>query len=166
MTDAKHFSVSGQELSDKPYHYRACGLDNVYLKNGYTVEETDYGRGVMVHDIPGLHRAIGLHLVSEKKLLGAREFRFLRKEMSFTQEKLAKLLLVDVQTVARYEKEQTAIPGPVDGMMRFLFAFHLVPEDERLAVLEDLNDELEARGTADDEGMCFSLSGGAWGVGC
>jgi DNA-binding transcriptional regulator YiaG len=125
MTNAKRFVLGDQEIVREPHHYKACGLDDVYLLNGFTVEETDYGRGVSVHNIEDLHRAIGMRVISDKKPLSAREFRFLRKQMGFTQDQLAKRLRVDAQTVARYEKDQTAIPGATDAVLRFLYAVYL-----------------------------------------
>jgi putative transcriptional regulator len=32
------------------YHYTECGLDNVYLENGFTVHKTAYGRGVSISE--------------------------------------------------------------------------------------------------------------------
>jgi transcriptional regulator with XRE-family HTH domain len=45
--------------------------------------------------------------------------------MGFTQDQLAKRLRVDAQTVARYEKNQTDIPGATDAVLRFLYAVYL-----------------------------------------
>jgi len=42
------------------YHYTLCGLDNVWLENGYQVRETSYGQGISVHDVEGLHEVIAL----------------------------------------------------------------------------------------------------------
>ena len=49
------------------YHYSECGLDNIYLYNGFEFVETPRGRAVNIRDIEGLHRAIGLILVRDKK---------------------------------------------------------------------------------------------------
>jgi putative transcriptional regulator len=41
------------------YHYTECGLDNIYLLNGFDPVETPRGKGVTIRNIDGLHRAIG-----------------------------------------------------------------------------------------------------------
>ena len=40
------------------YHYTESGLSNVYLKNGFTVEEVDGESYSSIDDIDGLHQAI------------------------------------------------------------------------------------------------------------
>jgi len=162
MNTAKKFLFDGEDIAREPYHYRACGLDDVYLMNGFTVEETGYGRGVSVHNVDGLHRAIGWHLICGRKRLSAREFRFLRKQMGFTQDQLAKRLRVDVQTVARYEKDQAAIPGAVDAIVRVLYAIYLIPEDRRMEVLTGLVDELEDREDSANRTMYFRQTNEGW----
>jgi hypothetical protein len=64
------------------YHYTDSGLRNVYLKNGYSIKKTPYGRGVSIHDIAGLHQLLGMELVCNKAgKLSSTEIRFLRVEM-------------------------------------------------------------------------------------
>lgn len=165
MKGAKQFIIGGQEVVRDPHHYRACGLDDVYLLNGFTVEETDYGRGVSVHNVEDLHCAIGLRLISDKKPLCAREFRFLRKQMDFTQVQLGKRLRVDPQTVARYEKDQTAIPGAADVVLRILYAVHLIPEDKRMSILQELVEELDDRDDIPSRAMYFRQTNHGWDQG-
>lgn len=162
MTKTKRFIIDGRDVVREPHHYKACGLDDVYLLNGFTVEETDYGRGVSVHNVEDLHQAIGLRVISDKKPLSAREFRFLRKQMGFTQEQLAKRLRVDAQTVARYEKDQTAIPGATDAVLRFLYAVYLIPEAQRMEVLNELAEELEDRNSDAGRAMYFRQTKHGW----
>jgi putative transcriptional regulator len=120
-----------------------AGLDDVYLLNGFERKETDYGPTVEILDVPGLRKAIALRLVTEPKPLSPREFRFLRKQMDLTQEVVAERLRVDVQTVARYEKEQTAIPASTDFALRMLFVFHVTPKKLREELIEDVRAFLE-----------------------
>jgi len=143
MTHAKRFAARGQQEAAQPYHYRGCGLDDVYLTSGFEVTQTAYGPAVTILDVPGLHLAIGQRLITDSKPLSAREFRFLRKNMDLTQEALAERLRIDAQTVARYEKDQTAIPGPVDGLMRMMFALYVMPKKQRDAILEEVKAILE-----------------------
>ena len=103
------------------YHYTECGLDNVFLVNGFQFVEERGGRGVIIEDMDGLHDAIGAFLANEKKPLTGKEFRFLRHEINITQSDLAKLLAVDEQTVARWEKGKTKNFGPAEKLIRVLY---------------------------------------------
>jgi DNA-binding transcriptional regulator YiaG len=50
----------------------------------------------------------------------ARQFIAIRRRLDLTQGALAKMLSVDVQTIARYDKGETRIPGPVAIVMEIL----------------------------------------------
>ena len=107
------------------HHYRLSGLDYVYLVNGFQYHETEYGPGVSIEDIHGLHRAIAQDIVTDRAHLSGAEVRFLRKEMDLSQAGLAVMLGVDAQTVARWEKGQTDVTGPADRLIRILYLEHL-----------------------------------------
>lgn len=117
MTD---FMQHGKLEGKKRYHYTECGLDDVYLVNGYTERETPYGKGVSVDNVDGLHNAIAKHICCNKPLMNGKEFRFLRKLMDMTQSEISILLGCDAQTVARWEKGETDIKGPADKIIRLL----------------------------------------------
>jgi DNA-binding transcriptional regulator YiaG len=137
MSERAEFHVRGQPLDGKPLHYTASGLDYVYLRNGFTIEEdADYGRIVSIEEEDDLLRTIGCHIVSQSRALTGAEFRFLRKLMKETQERLAAQLHVNVQTVANYEKGKK-IPGNSDTLIRMMFALWTVPPDARAQVLKD-----------------------------
>jgi len=102
-------------------HYTSCGLNNIYLAAGFTKHKTNYGDGVSIVNVEGLHRAIGESLIASEGSLSGPEIRFLRKEMKHTQVSLADFLKVDAQQVARWEKGQNDIPGPADILLRALF---------------------------------------------
>lgn len=141
-----HFKRDDCKLQGDPLHYTACGLDDVYLLNGFTVEHTAYGDGYAINDIENLHRAIGKHIILQKSMISAKEFKFLRKEMEHTQEELARLLGVSAQQVARYEKD--SVTEMADRLIRVMYVFHLVPAEHRndimasfLETLRDPSDE-------------------------
>lgn len=133
-------------LQSTRYHYTECGLDNIYLMNGCEFVETPRGKGTKIKDFDGLHRAIGRVLVREKRNLNGKEFRFLRHELNLTQQNLASLLGVDVQTVAGWEKgkRKSGIPGPAQGLIRLLYEEHTKGNKDireplqRLADLDEL----------------------------
>jgi len=80
MSERAEFHVMGQPYDGKPLHYTASGLDYVYLRNGFQVEEDpDYGRIVTIDAVDDLHRAIGLYVVEQPRGLTGPEFRFFAK---------------------------------------------------------------------------------------
>jgi DNA-binding transcriptional regulator YiaG len=103
----------------KGYHYTDSGLRNVWLANGYEVVPSKYGEGIMIHDLAGLHRAIGLALCQKSHLTGT-EFRFLRKEMEMSQRGLGELIGVTDQAVAKWEKYGN-VPKTADRMIRLIY---------------------------------------------
>ena len=105
------------------YHYTECGLDNIYLVNGFDYVDTPRGRAVNIKNVEGLHRAIGQILVRDVQNLTGKQFRFLRHEMNATQQSLAAILRVDVQSLARWEKGKNKRPidGPAQGLLRVLY---------------------------------------------
>jgi DNA-binding transcriptional regulator YiaG len=101
-------------------HYTACGLDNVWLANGYTAKETKYGKGVSIDDVDGLHRLLATNLVEKAGLLTGKEFRFLRVHLGLTQQGVGKLLGdVSENAVSLWERKDT-VPAIYDHWLRML----------------------------------------------
>jgi len=115
------FKYGAAEAAQEPYHYTMCGLDDVYLLNGVTFENTPYGEGVTIQNVDGLHKAIGKYLVTEKKALNGKEIRFLRHEMDLTQAELGDRLRVADQTIARWEKDEFPIRAPEEMLLRLAY---------------------------------------------
>ena len=96
-------------MKEQKLHYTSCGLDNVYLLNGYSVVKTRRGIVTRIEDPQGLHVAIGACLVRQKKGLTGKELRFLRHELGLSQPALATLLGESAQSVARREKNRRGL---------------------------------------------------------
>lgn len=127
-------------MANGEYHYIESGLDSVYLVNGYEIVETAGGRSIVIQDLDGLHQAIGRILATEKKRLNGKEVRFLRTEMLLSQSVLARLLQVDEQTVARWEKDRYGISGPADATLRLLYLEHIGGNEKISDLLRDIAD--------------------------
>lgn len=135
---------------EQMYQYKECGLDNIYLSNGYTVVSGSRGETVSIEDIEGLHRAIGEWIVRDKKFLDGREARFLRQEMGLSQAQLAMLLGKDEQSIARWEKKRLSkaerVPADSERMIRMLYLETVGPQPlmrdflQLLAELEDISE--------------------------
>ena len=162
MKARNEFRLSAKQLAAKPHHYTACGLDDVYLFNGFKIEEGDYGRGVAVERLDDLHKAIALHIVAHRKRLSARQFKFLRKQMNATQNEMAKILGVDAQTIARYEKAETAISGPADHLVRFMYVYSQLPEREKRAAIERIRQLIETDDPSSAHPATFRSTRSGW----
>ncbi|HQV03846.1 MULTISPECIES: hypothetical protein [unclassified Novosphingobium] len=129
------------------YHYRECGLRNVWLANGFDQHETPYGPGIAIHDLPGLHRAIARGLISKGGKLTGSELRFLRHEMDLSQARLASLLGNEAQTVALWEKRGTQ-PKIADRFIRALWREQDQGNAQIRAMIERLVDTDAGEGEA------------------
>jgi DNA-binding transcriptional regulator YiaG len=134
------FFMVGLEVRE-PLLYRGCGLDGIYLLNGYSVDQHDGERHVSVSDIDGLHEAIGRHIVSHRKALATKEIRFLRNTLGLTQAELAARLGNTSQSVARWEKGECEIPGTAEKLLRAMFLASLLRDED----LEELKKLLNVR---------------------
>ncbi len=139
------------------YHYKGCGLDDVYLASGYEIESTPYGNGVRIKNLDSLHTQIGLYLIKCRKALSGKEIRFLRHHMDLTQSELARLFGCNVQQVARYEKNQNKLTGPADRILRILFEDHA----KDIVSVRDLLSSLDEMDDGEDQ-MVFADTDGEW----
>jgi DNA-binding transcriptional regulator YiaG len=139
----KLMRLRGLKPVSEPLHYKACGLDDVYLVNGFTREQIDGEYAVTIEDLDGLWKAIGLALVKGRKALAPKEVRYLRHHMDLTQAELSAKLRVSDQTVARWEKGETPIPGPADVLLRVLFLASDCVQPEGGRALDHLSKMLE-----------------------
>lgn len=135
--------MSNREV-EKLFHYTMCGLDNIYLANGFEFHDTAYGEGVSVIEMNGLHTEIAKNIISNGAKPSGKEIKFLRKELGLAQAGLAMFMDVDVQTVARWEKDQTEITGPATVLLRLLVEDNISKDEllgkaiKGLTVLDDL----------------------------
>ena len=139
MSKRTYFFIEGRDMLAAPYQYLASGLDSIFLLNGVTEKETDYGPMVHIENVNGLHRAIGLHIVEKIDPMTGPEFRFLRKQLRLSQVELAKHLKVTDQTVANYEKGKTEM-GPADPWIRTQYLLKMLPDQTRVGVIKPMID--------------------------
>lgn len=130
------------------YHYTECGLDNIYLVNGFKYVDGPVSGRVVIKDIDGLHEAIGRMLVNRKESFTGKEIRFLRQEMLMSQEALAKLLQVSVQGVHRWEKSKSGVPKPAEMLIRLLYREHIHERGPssfraKLEKISDIEDDID-----------------------
>ena len=142
------------------YQYRGAGLDNVYLVNGYKEILCGGEKVVSIEDVAGLHKAIANKLIHKSSGLTGQEFRFLRIEMDLTQNRLARSLGVDEQTVANWEKNVTKqVPGAAERLMRLYASERILNEDGEISMLLEQLADLDHKVI---EMMCFIDSVEGW----
>lgn len=109
-------------MSETPLRYTECGLPNVELVDGFTIEATPYGEAVRIHDVEALHRSIGRELAHKSGPLTGAEVKFLRRELDMTQKNLAKSLGVETRTVQRWEGgDKPSMEETADAVLRMLY---------------------------------------------
>ena len=103
------------------YHYTDGGLRNVWLANGYEIKQTPFGEGVSFHNLDGLTQSICMALTNKASLLTGAEFHYIRSAgMLLSQPALGKLMGIDGQSVARWEKT-SKVPRWADKLVRLLY---------------------------------------------
>lgn len=122
----------------KSYHYTESGLDNVFLENGFVIEESSFGALLSIHNIDGLHQAIGRNLAS-RSLRNGREFRFLRHELNLSQKALSAMMGCTEQTVANWEKG-TAISALANATVRKIYLEQLKDDSELTDMLREYSE--------------------------
>jgi DNA-binding transcriptional regulator YiaG len=127
------------------YHYEECGLSNVWLHDGYKIEEDElYGELVSIASVNDLHKTIGLYLINEKPELNGEEIRFLRKELNLSQKNLAGLIGVNESSVRNWESDRGDMSKPADRFLRALYKEHAHGGGELKEMIEKLNHQERA----------------------
>lgn len=129
------------------YHYTECGLPNVYLKNGFTIEHIDGEDYTSIDDMNNLHVAIAQTIADSHTALRPAQFKFLRIELNLSQKMLGHRFGVSEQTIARYEKGQSDIPRTTDAALRSLFMEKL-EKTNSVSYFLDLLSDVEAQQAA------------------
>lgn len=122
------------------YHYTECGLDYIYLLNGYNKIDTPYGEAVSIDNSDALHRAIGWLIVNHIPKITGQEVRFIRSEMNFSQKQLATLLDVGESTVARWE-QGGSVPNIAGRVIRLIYKDFISSQHE--GMLQVFKEEVE-----------------------
>jgi DNA-binding transcriptional regulator YiaG len=162
-TTGEYFShCHDAELKEVPFHYKRCGLENIYLLNGFEAEIEDGERYVSVLDVEGLHQAIGVHLVNNRKILSPNEVRFLRKTINLTQAELGRMIGQSGQQVARWEKGENKIPGPADRLLRLMFLYSVLSEEEVHKLPLEFLGEIDDLDSTPDSDLSFSRQEESW----
>jgi DNA-binding transcriptional regulator YiaG len=130
------------------YHYTRCGLDNIWLRNGYRTEDLgEYGESVVVENVEQLEQAIARHLVDQARPLTGQEFKFLRIMLDMSQSEVGRRMGKDYQTVARWEAAaRTPVPQFSDVAIRQRY-LESIGERPLFTAIEDRLAEIMKKGS-------------------
>ena len=116
--------------TQQTYHYKECGLDNVYLRNvDVRVCESCGEKSLRIPRIKELHTTIGRAVAMQPCPLRGPDIRFLRKQLGFSAREWATSLRTDVSTLSRWENDQQDIGIQSDALIRLLY-FRIRDEQE------------------------------------
>ena len=119
------------------YHYVECGLPIVWLRNGYEKKQTPYGEGVSISDIEGLHRCISRTLCDKPGQLTGPEFRFLRRELDFSQKIIGEIFGRSDRSIRDLEYKD-GVKEPYNGFIRHLYLESIDPESTYIDLFKRL----------------------------
>lgn len=144
-------------ISRELYHYVECGLPNIWLKNGFIVEEIDGDKTVAIEDLDGLHRVIGTEICRHRFISGD-EFRFLRRELDMSQSKLGEILGVSENSIANWERN-SSIPKAAIALLKGLY-FEKINQKYTLSYLAEHSENTKKK--VDPPKMEFFEENGCW----
>ena len=123
-------------IRDRSYHYRECGLDNVYLYGIIQYRCPECGEEAPeIPELKGLHLLIAKELVCKGELMEGTEIRFLRKELRLKSKEMAELLSVTPETYSRWENSREIISEGSDSQLRYLYILNA--EDKTGKILHE-----------------------------
>jgi len=135
MKGKKTVLRSLNEPESELLHFPECGLDNVYLANGWRFEESPLGPLLHIKDDHNLLAALARHIIEQPHQPSGRELRYLRIYLDLPQTELGRLLGLSDQQVARWEKETSKIEPAVLRLFSLLVRERI---GEKVAVEADL----------------------------
>ncbi len=147
------------------YHYTECGLNNIYLLNGFKITKTKDGdEEIFVHDIHGLHKAISSILIFKKGLLEGKEIKFARTMLDLSQKKLGDLIGCRYQQILLWEKNKNEISKPADRLLRITLYTYLNKAIDNGEVFDRINEiaDLDAAAAGQCNKIEFKEIKDAW----
>jgi len=103
------------------HHYTECGLPNVWIECR-CVKDNAGKDTIIIPNIGLLHKAIAHDIILSDGALSGDEIKYLRSMMELTPTEFGVLLHRTGQTVARWEKGESAPEAVADAFIRLLAA--------------------------------------------
>lgn len=140
------------------YHYKECGLDNVYLTNiDLRVCDACGTKVPRLRRMPELHSTIARAVAMQPCPLRGQDIRFLRKQLGFSAKEWATLLRTDASTLSRWENDQQEIGTQSDCLIRLLY-FRIRDEREGTLSKESVATAAAAVSAAGFLSLCVNMN--------
>ena len=144
------------------YHYTECGLDYIFLKNGYTMHETPYGEGVSFDDIEKMNEGIAKVIILNKPVLEGQDLKFLRTVINLTQTTLAELIGITRGGIAKAEAKRSENLTPqMDKLVR-IFALKYIDDRKIRALIDKLGNLEDLLEDTKIEMLCVQQGEDGW----
>lgn len=151
------------DMNVEMHHYVECGLPNVWLSSGYETVQSPYGEGVSIRDIKGLHRCLGCALCDKPELLTGAEFRYLRRELDFSQKLMGELVGLGVRQIRNIERG-AEVKEPYNRLIRHMYMAGIDPRNSYIELFKRLrsldiewHEKLTLSKANDDQGWSSNL---------
>lgn len=119
-------STNVEVTAKEEYHYKECGLDDVYLIGIKKYKCNDCGEISIEFPLPKqLHRVIGELLCKKDDILSGKEVAFLRKEMRKSGKEFALMLSITAEHLSRVEHDKSSLSGSIDTLIRALYTIYI-----------------------------------------
>ena len=153
-----------ENIGGDMYQYKSCGLDGIYLENGYHETVINGSSAVSITALDSLHEAIAMNICSLPRSLNGKEIRFLRTELDMSQKGLGLWIDKTDQAIAKWEKDENDIPRADDACLRNLY-LDSRDKDSKLSELLKRFNEID-REMQEQEKTVFIESEEQWQVAC
>ncbi len=146
------------------YHYKECGLSNVYLLNGFTIiNDEEYGECVSINNRAALEVIIAKNIINLQRPLSGEELRYLRKTMNLSQKAIGEQIGLSEQTIARWEKDESKPSRSEDAVIRDLYCEY-IDSDSKISFFLKAIASAEAEAVMTREMNLCTDERGAWEV--
>lgn len=144
----------------KLHHMTGVGLSNVYLRNGFTFEDSDGDETISYANLTGLYFEISRAIASNPFTMRSEEFRFMRKQLGMSQADIASLFDKSDQAVAKWEKGLLPVPKAESTLLKIFWLGQKVRATELKSIVLKFNTSLEIQDQPST--YAFSFNKGMW----
>lgn len=144
----------------KLHHMTGAGLSNVYLRNGFTIEDSDGDETISYENLSGLYFEISRAIASTPFTMRAEEFRFMRKQLQMSQAHIAALFDKSDQAIAKWEKGLLPVPKAESTLLKIFWLSQKVRATEFKSTVLSFNASVNEQDQP--YSYTFSFNYGVW----